>query len=194
MSDLFVAFDVETPNSFNSRMSSIGITIIEDGRIVDGFSSLVNPECSFDWFNVQLTGITPEMAEGAPCFSDLWPQMKPYFEKGLLLAHNAPFDMCVLARCLNGYGIHWRDTADYACTVRMSKYCFPELPNHKLDTLSSHFLINLDHHRADSDSRACAEIMLRCMERNVPLDRFRRTYDLKQYKTLSSCRKGSLQK
>ena len=40
----FVAFDVETPNRFNDRMSAIGITVIEDGIITDEFYSLVNPE------------------------------------------------------------------------------------------------------------------------------------------------------
>lgn len=190
MESCFVAFDVETPNSANSRMSSIGVTVVENGQVVDSFASLVNPECSFDWFNVQLTGITPEMAEAAPAFDALWPKLRPYLEQGLLLAHNAPFDMSVLARCLNSYGICWRDTADYACTVRMSKFCFPDLPSHKLNSLSDHFGITLNHHRADSDSEACARIMLRCLEAGVPLDRFRRTYDLKNCKTLSSCTKG----
>ena len=31
----YIAFDVETPNHLNNRMSAIGITIIEDGEIID---------------------------------------------------------------------------------------------------------------------------------------------------------------
>ena len=45
----FVAFDVETPNHFNNRMSAIGIAVIEDGEIVYSFHSLVNPEADFDY-------------------------------------------------------------------------------------------------------------------------------------------------
>ena len=56
----FVAFDVETPNAFNNRMSAIGVSVLEDGVITEEFYSLVNPEADFDWFNIQLTGITPE--------------------------------------------------------------------------------------------------------------------------------------
>lgn len=51
MSQRYIAFDVETPNSFNDRMSAIGITVIEDNNIVDTFYSLVNPEAKFDDFN-----------------------------------------------------------------------------------------------------------------------------------------------
>ena len=67
----FAAFDVETPNYKNDRMSAIGVTIIEDGYIADEFYSLVNPECAFDSFNVRLTGITPRMAAGAPPFPEI---------------------------------------------------------------------------------------------------------------------------
>ena len=30
----FIAFDVETPNSYNNRISAIGVTVVEDGKIV----------------------------------------------------------------------------------------------------------------------------------------------------------------
>ena len=62
----YIAFDVETPNRYNNRMSAIGIAVVEDGRIADTFYSLVDPEQPFDWFNTQLTGIDSEAVEGAP--------------------------------------------------------------------------------------------------------------------------------
>ena len=96
MQNRFIAFDVETPNNANNRMSAIGITVVEHGRIVEEFSTLVNPECHFDTFNVHLTGITPEMAADAPTFAQLWPVIGPMLDGGVLLAHRAPFDMGVL--------------------------------------------------------------------------------------------------
>ena len=71
----FIAFDVETPNSYNHRMSSIGIAVIEQGRIVDSFSSLIDPETHFDAFNIALTGISPEIVENAPTFPELWDEI-----------------------------------------------------------------------------------------------------------------------
>ena len=50
----FIVFDVETPNHLSDRMRAIGITVIEDGTIKDGFYSLVNPETYFDYFNIRL--------------------------------------------------------------------------------------------------------------------------------------------
>ena len=65
MPERYIAFDVETPNYANDRMSAIGITVVENDTIVDEFATLVNPESHFDYFNIQLTGITPEMAAEA---------------------------------------------------------------------------------------------------------------------------------
>ena len=62
----FIAFDVETPNSYNNRISAIGVTVVEDGKIVEEFFTLVDPETYFSNFNIQLTGITPEAVEGRP--------------------------------------------------------------------------------------------------------------------------------
>ena len=99
----FVAFDVETPNHFNNRMSAIGIAVIEDGEIVYSFHSLVNPEADFDYFNTQLTGINADMVADAPTFTELWEEVEPILSSGLLVAHNASFDMSVLKKCLQAY-------------------------------------------------------------------------------------------
>ena len=56
----YIVFDVETPNRYNNRISAIGITVIEDGKIIDNYFSLVDPEQPFDWFNSKLTGINEE--------------------------------------------------------------------------------------------------------------------------------------
>ena len=125
MLDKYVVFDVETPNSFNDRMSAIGIVVVEDGRIVEEFSTLVNPEAKFHSFHMQLTGITPEDVKSAPTFPELWLAIEPLFRDRLCIAHNAPFDMSVLAKCLQHYQISWRESADYACTCQMGRRCCP---------------------------------------------------------------------
>ena len=173
----YIAFDVETPNRFNSRMSAIGICVVEDGRIVDSFYSLVDPEQPFDWFNTQLTGIDSRTVAGAPTFPQLWERIEPLMSSGVLVAHNAPFDMGVLKKCLQGYGIPWRPQVKGLCTVLMGRRLLPGI-SHRLNDLCDYFSIDLDHHRADSDSRACAEILLRYMERGADIDRFIRTYTL----------------
>ena len=107
MASRYIVFDTETPNSRNNRISAIGISVVEDGVITREFATLVNPEAHFDPFNIQLTGITTEAVEAAPTFPALWQELEPLFDSGMLVAHNAPFDMGVLAKCLDAYGIRW---------------------------------------------------------------------------------------
>ncbi len=174
----YICFDVETPNHFNNRMSAIGIYAVENGEVCDGFYSLVNPEQGFDAFNVALTGITPEMAASAPTFGELWPTLSPILKSGLLVAHNAQFDMSVLSKCLRDYGIPHSGLTSYACTCRMGKKLLPGLENHRLDTICRALFIDLDHHNAGSDARACAEILLHYIKNGAIVEDFVRCYDL----------------
>lgn len=189
MSQRVVAFDVETPNSLNDRMSAIGITVMEHGQVVEEFYSLVNPEEEFEPFNVELTKITPEMVAHEPTFPQLWETIRPILEQGVLVAHNAPFDMSVLAKCLRDYGIRWRPSVPYACTCQMSRRLLPQLPNHRLNTLCDFLGLELDHHRAGSDSLACGEILLHHLRSGANMGPFIRTYDLIQIRTAQPTRR-----
>jgi len=121
----FVAFDVETPNRYNDRISAVGITVIRDGAIAGSYYSPVNPETFFDAFNVQLTGISEQTVANAPTFPQLWQRMEPLLSGGLLVAHNAVFDMNVLKKCLRAYRIDWKPYVRYICTVQMGRRLLP---------------------------------------------------------------------
>lgn len=190
MTGRYIAFDVETPNSANDRMSAIGVTVVERGEVVEQYDYLVNPETRFASFNVALTGITPEMVANKPTFPQLWRELEPLFSSGLLVAHNAPFDMSVLAKCLRDYGIRWRPSVPYACTCQMSRRLLPQLPNHRLNTLCDFLGLELDHHRAGSDSLACGEILLHHLRSGANMTLFIRTYDLIQIRTVQPARRG----
>ena len=180
----YICFDVETPNLRNDRMSAIGICVVEDGVISAEYYSLVNPEEGFDAFNIQLTGITPDMAAEAPTFAELWPTLGPIMRSGLLVAHNAQFDMSVLSKCLRAYKIPCKDITEYACTCRMGKRIVPWMPNHKLDTMCRELNIDLNHHNAGSDARACAEILRYYISKGTRIEDHIRPYSLSGAKTL----------
>ena len=116
MEERYVAFDVETPNAQNRRMSAIGVSVIENGQIVQELYTLVDPQTHFDPFNIALTGITPEMERGQPDFPALWQLLEPMLRNSVLVAHNAPFDLRVLASCLHDYHIDWKPETVYLCT------------------------------------------------------------------------------
>lgn len=180
----YICFDVETPNRGNNRMSAIGVCIVEDGAIVKEYYSLVNPEQHFDIFNIALTHITPDMAAEAPTFGELWSTLEPMLKSGLLVAHNAQFDMSVLSKCMRDYDIPCGEMTNYACTCRIGKRLLPRLENHRLDTMCYELDIPLDHHNALSDARACAEILIYYIESGANIADFVRPYSLKDAKTL----------
>jgi DNA polymerase-3 subunit epsilon len=184
MQERYVAFDVETPNYANDRISAIGITVVENGSVSQEFAALVNPETAFSRFHIGLTGITPEMVVDQPTFPVLWEQIEPLMGSGLLIAHNAPFDLSVLAKCLRDYGIQWHPYVQYACTCQMSRRLLPQLPNHKLDTLCDYLQLHLQHHQAGSDSRACGEILIYHLQHGAKMAPFIRTYDLQHIFTV----------
>ena len=171
----FVVFDVETPNRANNRMSAIGISLVENGEITEEIYSLVDPQTHFDPFNTRLTGISSETVKGAPYFRALWEKIEPVMDSGILVAHNALFDLRVLKSCLAGYGISWKPSAPYLCTVQAGRRLLPKM-SHKLNVMCQYYGIELDHHRADSDSHACAEILLRYIESGADISSFIRTY------------------
>ena len=175
----FIIFDVETPNYRCNRMSAIGITVLEDGVVTNEFSSLINPETDFDAFNIRLTGIDEELVRDAPTCPELWPQIEPLMSSGLLVAHNAVFDLGVLKKCLDYYEIDWKPYARYLCTVQMGRRILPGM-SHKLNTLCDYYGIALNHHHADSDSHACAEILLRYLESGADVRQHIRTYPFRK--------------
>lgn len=194
MTNRYIVYDVETPNRKNNRMSAIGITIIEQNQIVDSLYTLVNPETYFNAFNIDLTGIAPNDVLHAPTFPLLWKRISPLFNSGILVAHNAPFDLRVLSSCLSDYHIPWKQEVSFACTRKMGHACFPGLPNYKLNTLCDAFHIDLHHHSADSDSLACAQLLLLYQKQGFPIETYIQTYDMIHQKTLRRKRGSKWQK
>ena len=173
----YVAFDVETPNRENNRMSAIGISLIENGEITKEFYSLVNPETGFDYFNTRLTGIDEDLVSDSPNFKELWGEIEGLMSSGILVAHNAVFDMGVLKKCLEAYEIEWKPYVHYLCTVQVGRRHLPDMP-HKLNDMCDYYGIELEHHHAGSDSHACAEILLNYAKDGADVNKFIRTYKL----------------
>ena len=180
----YLVFDVETPNSRNDRMSAIGLTMIEDGQVKRTHATLVDPETYFDDFNIALTGITPQAAGAAMTFPTLWAYVRPLFDSSVLVAHNAVFDMHVLAACLRDYGLAHKPFYPYMCTVRMGRRAYPRLPDHRLNTMCEALGIPLDHHQAGSDSRAAAFLLADYLKKGLDPAAFERQYDMRLMRTL----------
>jgi len=164
----FVVVDVEATGAKTppNRLIELGAYRIHEGRIVDKFLSLVNPEIPIPRFVVALTGITNEMVKTAPVFADIAPRWLDFVSESVLVAHNAPFDTSFLNHEISRVYPGHRMVNPHLCTVRLSRRALPELTNHRLDTIANHFSIPIiSRHRAGSDALATAKLFLLLLSR-----------------------------
>ncbi|MDP2232998.1 MAG: 3'-5' exonuclease [Actinomycetota bacterium] len=159
----WVAIDFETANREKASACALGLVVIEDGFITEERSWLIQPPGNyFEWRNTEIHGIDEDRVAQEPEFDEAWDQIGPYLHGAVILAHNASFDIAVLRGSLAHYDLEPPVTPGYLCTVSMARKVWPRLPNHKLDSVCGYCGIDLVHHDAASDARACASIALRC--------------------------------
>jgi DNA polymerase III epsilon subunit family exonuclease len=159
----FVVVDVEATGAKTppNRLIELGAYRIRGARIVDKFVSLVNPEIPIPRFVATLTGISNDMVRGAPVFADVAPKWLDFVSEAVLVAHNAPFDTSFLNHEISRVYPGHRMVNPHLCTVRLSRRAMPDLSNHRLETIASHFSIPIaSRHRAGSDALATAEIFI----------------------------------
>src|SRR6185369_2093204 len=159
----FVVVDVEATGAKMppNRLIELGAYRIRGGRIVDKFVSLVNPEIPIPRFVASLTGISNDMVRDAPVFATVAPNWLDFVSDSVLVAHNAPFDTSFLNHEISRVYPGHRMVNPHLCTVRLSRRALPDISNHRLETIASHFSIPIaSRHRAGSDALATAEIFL----------------------------------
>lgn len=155
-----MAIDFETANNKRTSACAIGLAIVERGKIVDTFYSLIKPEPQYFLpLNIGVHGLTEKDVKNSPSFKSLWPDIRKILKARHLLAHNAPFDRSVLKACLQHYAINFPQP-DFSCSCMLARAAFPRAENHRLPTICHQLKIQLDHHKALADAIACAKIAI----------------------------------
>ena len=169
----YLALDFETANHSADSACALGIAVISGGRVVEEDAFLIRPP-SREFFFTYIHGLEWRHVKDAPTFAELWPRLSPYLEEAdYLVAHNAPFDMNVLAGCCETYRVP-RVARPSICTVRVARRVWGIYPT-KLPDVCRHLGIDLKHHDAASDASACAGILVRALDAGwTPEDRDRR--------------------
>lgn len=161
-----VAIDFETANSSPLSICQVGIIVFKDGELVFEYDNYIKPPLGYDefnFYNVRVHGITESDVENALQWNQAYKHFSKYFDNAVFVAHNASFDMRVLKNINEHYGISLKPS-EYYCTVELSRKVFPYLPNHKLNTVSKHLDIDLNHHDAKSDAHASAMIIFKSLQ------------------------------
>lgn len=162
LQDTYVVFDIET-TGFSpdiNHIIEIGAVKVENGKIVDRFSSFVNPQVPIPYRIEELTHINDSMVIDAPTVEVVLPQFLAFCEGCVMVAHNADFDVSFIKRKATNLGVDFNPT--YVDTVAMARYLLPNLNRFKLDTVAKAVGVNLDnHHRAVDDAACTAEIFVK---------------------------------
>lgn len=164
----FTAIDFETANAGRASACSVGLAIVEDGKITRCLHQLIRPDpLCFDPFNISIHGITPDDVCGAPCFAEFWPELWSNVS-GPLVAHNAAFDMSVLRHALDQSSSPYPQT-DYFCTRVIARQAWPGRLAYALKHIAHGIGVSFAHHNAQEDARACALIAIAaCRQLNAP--------------------------
>ncbi|TAA67566.1 bifunctional DnaQ family exonuclease/ATP-dependent helicase [Streptococcus sp. LQJ-218] len=165
----YVVVDLEaTSTGSKAKIIQVGIVVIEDGKIVDHYTTDVNPHEPLDAHIKELTGITDQRLAQAPDFSQVARKIFDLLEDGIFVAHNVQFDANLLAENLFFEGYELRNPR--VDTVELAQVFFPELEKYSLPILCRELGISLKHaHTALSDAQATAELLLFLREKMTQL-------------------------
>lgn len=147
--------DVETTgaNPVTDRVTEIAILRVENGELVERWSSLVNPGIPIPANIQDFTGITDAMVAEAPPYAVVADQVRALLADCVFAAHNARFDYGFLKNEFQRIGQAF--DAPVLCTVKLSRALFPQHHRHGLDALiERHGLICTARHRAMGDTEA----------------------------------------
>ena len=166
MPERIAILDFETTGmspAHGARAAEVGIVVVEGGRIVDRYQSLMNAGQRMPGFITQLTGITTAMLQSAPPAEVVMREAARFVGNAPLVAHNASFDSkfwfdelqrahCTPAQSMDSL---------FACTVLLSRRLYPEAPSHKLGQLVDWFGLPRtgQAHRALADAEMATELL-----------------------------------
>ncbi len=156
--------DVETTGlrPTQDRIVEVACALVDGGRIVDRWATLVNPGVPIPQIATSVHRISDEMVARAPSVTWALRFVRRWCRGRTVAAHCANFDLSFVGPSVATRGL---------CTMRLARALFPEAPNHKNQTLR-HFLAidraageRFEAHRALGDALVSAHVLIACRRR-----------------------------
>ncbi len=164
---MYAIIDVETTGGrpADDRMTEIAIFVHDGEKVIDSYSTLLNPQRLIPGNIQHLTGITNEMVRTAPTFPEVARRIVEMTEGCVFVAHNVRFDYSFVKAAFADLGFTY--SRKTLCTVRLSRVLLPGLPSYSLGKLCQSIDIPLENrHRAAGDAEATARLFSRLMDVN----------------------------
>ena len=175
------------------RATEVAAVIVEGGRVVDRYQSLMNAGVRIPAYIEALTGISNAMIRSAPSAGEVMRAVSDFVGDIPVVAHNAAFDAkfwdAELAR------IQRSRTQDFVCSLLLSRRIFPLAPSHKLGALVEYANLPVAgrYHRALADAEMAASLLLR-LEAELRLRHQVRHVSVELLRRIQRAPKAQLQK
>lgn len=183
----FTAIDFETANSSSASACSVGLVKVRDGVVIDKVGWLIKPPLGHDEFsewNTRIHGIEARDVANAALWSEQLPDLIAFADGDQLVAHNAGFDMGVIAGACRASLIDI-PSFGYLCSLKVARKTY-NLDSYKLPVAAmAAGFEDFAHHDALADAEACAAIIVHAARRHDALD-------LEHLATLTSVRMGAI--
>ena len=156
---MFAILDIETTGGSpkTEKITEIAIFFHDGEKVVDEWSTLLNPEKSIPYFITGLTGITNEMVANAPRFYEIAKELVERTENHTIVGHNVKFDYSFIQREFKNLGFEFERST--LCTIKLGRKIIPGHKSYSLGKLCNDLGIEItDRHRAAGDALATVKL------------------------------------
>lgn len=168
----FTAIDFETANASSASACSVGLVKVRDGRVVDKTGWLIKPPLGHDSFtewNTRIHGIMAVDVVDAAVWSEQLPDLIEFADGDHLVAHNAGFDMGVIAAACAASFVEV-PRFRYLCSLQVARKTY-HLDSYRLPVAAmAAGFEDFAHHDALADAEACAAIIVHAAKRHDVVD------------------------
>lgn len=160
----FIVIDVETANECMDSICQIGLAKYNNGKLVEEWVTLVNPQQHFSSFNIGIHGISPEHVVSAPLFVDIYEKLTEYMQGSICICHGS-FDRTAFYRAFHKYGLQNIETT-WLDSTRIARRTWEDVryKGYNLKNLAAKIGYEFKHHDALEDAKAAGEIVLQAIQ------------------------------
>lgn len=153
----YVVIDIENPNTKADSICQIAIIQVKDDKVIYNKDLLINPEDRFDDINMRVHKITPNMVKGEITFKEYWKEIQEIVTNNIVVGHGIKFDISVISKALNKYGIEL-PSIKIICTQHLSQK-YLDVDKYKLNSVCEYLNIECEnYHAASNDANASLKI------------------------------------
>ena len=198
-----VVFDVEstgTDTSSDEIIQIAAVRIDETGRVLRSFEQLLHPSKPVGQSEAVHHFSDALLAERGGEPPQVLAEFCSFVRGAVVVGHNVGFDLTILASELSRLGLPPAEYEEYYDTLDLARRFYPDLPNHKLETLSK--LLDTEvksSHDAMDDILATKDVLLHLtahkllptlQQRKAVYERYQGRFD-KLSSTIESLRRAS---